>query len=139
MRISANEPEADGLNLTPIIDVVFLLLSFFLVATQLAKDELELKINLPEVTQAEPMSMTKELVVNVTREGKYKVLQHEYSERELLALLQRAREKNPQKRVMIRADEDAAWKYGVRVMGLCNEAKIDKYYVAGLHDRSRGF
>jgi hypothetical protein len=37
--------------------------------------------------------------------------------------------------VMIRGDERVAWKHGVRVMGLCNKAKIDKYRVAALPEK----
>ena len=44
--------------MTPVIDVVFLLLIFFLVATEYHQEERELDVVLPEVTQAQPLAMT---------------------------------------------------------------------------------
>ena len=42
----------DSLSLTPLIDIVFLLLIFFLVATKFAEEERELAVMLPEASEA---------------------------------------------------------------------------------------
>ena len=117
------------------IDVVFNLLIFFLGATRFDQEERELPIALPEVAQAQPLSMTQELVVNITREGNYKIAQKDYSEAELSSLLRMVKSKNPHQAVLIRSDGETAWKYGVRVMGLCNKAKIERE--AGLVNSDR--
>lgn len=132
MRLPPSEPDSDGPNMTPVIDIVFLLLIFFLVAARLDQEEQELSVKLPEVLQAQPVSMTPELVVNVTREGKFKVSGKEYSEKQLAVLLVEARKLNPDQAVRIRADAESAWKHGVRVMDLCNRAAIKKYQVGVL-------
>ena len=137
MRLPASEAESDGPNLTPVIDVVFLLLIFFLVATRFDEQERELDTQLPEEAQAEPLSMPpREVVVNVTRDGKYIVMRKEYDEKQLIAYLRQASEKNPgNQAVLIRADSESAWKYGVRVMGICNRLKIKDYRVAVIPKR----
>ncbi len=137
MRLPQAEPESEGPNLTPVIDVVFLLLIFFLVATRFDQQERELDTVLPEVVQAEPLSMPpQELIINVTREGEYKVLREVLSEEQLAALLQEAAVKNPgTQSVLIRGDAEAAWERGVRVMGLCNRATITDYRVAVVQER----
>ncbi len=134
MRLPQDTSESDGPNLTPVIDVVFLLLIFFLVATRFDQEERELDTVLPEVVQGELLSMPpREIVVNVTNEGKYIVMRQELTEAQLATLLKQAVEKNPQApSVLIRGDAQAAWKYGVRVMGLCNRANIRVYKVAAL-------
>ena len=48
----------DSLSLTPLIDIVFLLLIFFLVATKFAEEERELAVMLPEASEAQPLSIT---------------------------------------------------------------------------------
>jgi biopolymer transport protein ExbD len=127
------------INVTPLVDIVLVLLIVFMitvptiVAIDLARER-ELETNLPEVVQAQPMSMTPELVINVTREGRYKVVGKEYSEKELATLLHEARRLNPDQSVLIRGDANSAWRYGVRVMGLCNQAKIKAYRVAALQE-----
>jgi biopolymer transport protein ExbD len=133
MRLPPSEPEFEGPNMTPVIDVVFLLLIFFLVATRFDREERELPTeHLPEVVQAQPMTMTKQVIVNVTRDGKYRVSGKEFTEKQLAKLLQDARRVNPDVSVLIYGDGESAWKYGVRVMSFCNWADIKKYRVAAL-------
>jgi biopolymer transport protein ExbD len=131
MRLPASEPD-EGLNLTPVIDVVFLLLIFFLVATRFDQEEEELDIDLPEAVQAQPISMTPELVVNINQAGGYTVYRKAYDDTQLLALLQEAHRNNPHLKVRIRGDASMSWKYGVTVMGLCNKAQIRDYTVSAL-------
>ena len=135
MRLPASEPELGIPNMMPLIDVVFLLLIFFLMASRFEQEERELKVMLPEVVEAQPLAMTQELVVNITPEGEYVVANQRYSEGQLAALLEQARRKNPQQTVLIRGDARSAWKHGVRVMGLCNRAKIDNYRVAAVEEK----
>jgi biopolymer transport protein ExbD len=135
MRLPPAELEIGVPNMMPLIDVVFLLLIFFLVATRFDQEERQLPVVLPEVAEAQPLAMTPELIVNITRDGKYVVAQKEYREKQLAALLQQTRRNNPHQSVLIRGDGRAAWKYGVRVMGLCNKAKIENYRVAVLQEK----
>ena len=135
MRLPTAEPELGIPNMMPLIDVVFLLLIFFLMASRFEQEERELKVVLPEVAEAQPLAMTQELVINITPEGKYVVAKQPYSEEQLAALLEQARRNNPHQSVLIRGDGRAAWKHGVRVMGLCNKAKIDNYRVAAVQEK----
>ena len=135
MRLPEDNAVSEGIDLTPVIDVVFNLLIFFLVATRFDQEERQLPVTLPEVAQAQPLSMTQEVVVNITREGNFFVAQKEYSESDLLTLLLAIREKNPHQSVLIRSDGDTSWKFGVKVMGLCNKANIENYRVAALERR----
>ncbi|HVA44920.1 MAG TPA: biopolymer transporter ExbD [Pirellulales bacterium] len=131
MRLPETNAELDGPNMTPVIDMVFLLLIFFLCATRFDQEERELPTKLPEVVRAEPLSMPPhELVVNVTQDGQYVVMRQSLSEEQLAALLREAGLKNPgTQAVQIRGDARAAWEAGVRVMGLCNKANITNYSV----------
>ena len=135
MRLPQIEPELGIPNMMPLIDVVFLLLIFFLMVGRFEQEERELKVALPEVAEAQPLAMTQELVVNITPEGKYLVGHREYSEPQLAALLGQAKKNNPHQSVLIRGDARAAWKHGVRVMGLCNRAKIENYRVAAIEEK----
>jgi biopolymer transport protein ExbD len=135
MRLPPPEAELGVPNMMPLIDIVFLLLIFFLLASHFEQEERNLPVLLPEVAEAQPLAATRDLVVNITAEGKYVVAQQEYGEGQLSALLGQARRNNPHQPVLIRGDGRAAWKYGVRVMGLCNKAGIDNYSVAALQEQ----
>ena len=134
MRLPTSEPELGIPNMMPLIDIIFLLLIFFLMASQFEREERQLPVVLPEVAEAQPLAMTQDLVINITPEGKYVVAQQQYSEEQLAALLEQTRRNNPHQSVLIWGDGRAAWKHGVRVMGLCNKAKIDNYRVAAIHE-----
>lgn len=131
MKLPEDTSDSEGPNLTPVIDVVFLLLIFFLVATRYDQEEKELDIDLPEVAQAQPMSMTNDLIINISNDGRYKIVRTEYSEPQLAQIIAQAKKNNPTQLALIRGDGDSALKFAVRVMGLCNEAGMD-YRIAAL-------
>ena len=134
MKLPIDSADAEGPNLTPVIDVVFLLLIFFLVATQYNQEEREVDITLPEVAEAQPLSMTSEIIVNITDDGKYKVATKEYSEAELSSLLSQAKKNNPHQTMLIRGDGESNLKFAVRVMGMCNKVEME-YRIAALQER----
>jgi biopolymer transport protein ExbD len=135
MKLPFSESELGIPNMMPLIDIVFVLLIFFLMASRFEQEERELKVALPEVVEAQPLTMTQELVINITADGKFIVATQQYDEARLAALLEQSKKNNPQQSVLIRGDSQAAWKYGVRVMGLCNKAKIDNYRVAAIEEK----
>jgi biopolymer transport protein ExbD len=121
-----------SLSLTPLIDVVFLLLIFFLVATRFEEEERDMDINLPRASEAQPtIAPQKELFVNVTKEGAFVVDGRELSLDNLQERLLDAYRTNPgQQRVIIRADRDSRTSNLVAVMNACNRANIRNYSVA---------
>src|SRR5262245_43366432 len=119
MRLPPDEPETGWLNLTPLLDVVLNLLLFFLIATHFIREERDLSLVLPEVVMA-PVTSNQGLVINITHDGKYKVVETEYTEAQLAALLREHGAKNPHQPILIRGDARSALKHSARVMGLCN-------------------
>ena len=137
MRLSEESVEEAGPDLTPVIDVVFLLLIFFLVATEYHQEERELDVVLPEVTQAKPLAMTKELIVNITKGGAFKLAGRDYNEQQLYQIIREAKENNPEMTALIRGDGDSALRYAVRVMGMCNKVEM-RYRIAALQQAGAG-
>lgn len=122
---------ASTLSLTPLIDVVFLLLIFFLVTSEFEEEERRLDIVLPSATSASPMtSKPRELVVDITSEGATFVGGEEVTLEDLSTLLARAVANNPTNQVVvIRADEEVPFQPVVSVMDLCNRAGVSDYSV----------
>ena len=125
------------LDMTPLIDCVFQLLLFFLVASHFEEqarmtNEGELEAALPEAAAAMPMTMKpQELIVNINAVGQFYVAGNLETEPALAQRLQQAQLNNPgNQSVVIRGDETADWKYIARVMSLCNQANIRDYRVA---------
>ncbi len=122
---------AGTLSLTPLIDVVFLLLIFFLVTSEFEDEERRLDIVLPTATSAAPMtSRPREIVIDVDAEGAVYLRGRITDLEELERLLSAAVADNPaDQSVVIRADRDATFQPVVSVMDVCNRTGISDYSV----------
>jgi biopolymer transport protein ExbD len=132
MTIQIDKGSALGhLSLTPLIDIVFLLLIFFLVATRFAEEERELDVMLPEASEAQPLvGKPQELFINIDQAGRYYVTGKILHLAELDRVLKVAWVNNPGRQsVIIRADKRCRWEYVVAAMNACNKAHIHDYRV----------
>ncbi|MGB7326286.1 MAG: biopolymer transporter ExbD [Rubripirellula sp.] len=122
---------ASTLSLTPLIDVVFLLLIFFLVTSEFEDEERRLDIVLPSATSAVPMTAKpREVVVDIDAEGAVYIGGKPTSIELLQSLLESAVANNPTNQtVVIRADRQATFQPVVNVMDVCNRAGISDYSV----------
>ena len=120
-----------ALSLTPLIDVVFLLLVFFLVATEFAEQERDIRVLLPEASEAQPLtSKPRELFVNIDAQGRYFVHGETLTLDELHSALKMAWVNNPgQASVIVRADKRCPWQYVVAAINGCLKANIRDYRV----------
>ncbi|MBI5362354.1 MAG: biopolymer transporter ExbD [Planctomycetes bacterium] len=124
------EPE---FSMAPLIDVVFQMLIFFLVATSWATREQELDVELPAAQSASPAkSAPDELVIDVRRDGAFvlrgRVLPKDELEREL-ATVARA---NPRTPVTIRGDRLVHHEAVVAAMDACGIAGLANLAVGTL-------
>ena len=120
-----------GLEMTPMIDIVFLLMIFFLVASKLDEDDRALDVVLPQAAAAQPLTARpREFVINIDRAGNYFAGARPVRLEELRDLLVQAAADNPARQtVIVRADEEAAHKFVVAAMDACVQAGIDDYQV----------
>ncbi|MDA1050627.1 MAG: biopolymer transporter ExbD [Planctomycetota bacterium] len=117
------------LSLTPLIDVVFLLLIFFLVATRFAQEDREIDVPLPDASEAMPLTIApKELFINIDQDGRFLVNGQILEADELEEVLVRAVTNNPvNQSVVIRSHKRAAVEYAVTAINLCKRAGIHDY------------
>lgn len=131
MFLKARQVDQDlSLELTPLIDMVFLLLIFFLVATTFHQEEREMQIALPVATSAGPISaLLQELVVNVDEEGHIILGGRRMEPQALRSMIAEAVELNPQQKVTIRGDRRTAYANIVTVLDICKGAGIQEPYL----------
>lgn len=118
-----------SLSITPLIDVVFLLLIFFLVSTRFAQEERELDINLPSVSQALPASIQpQELVINIDENGRYFIDGAFRQVEQVEQILRRAQANNPlTQTVVIRGDKATDWQHVAVAIDLCKKVGIHEF------------
>ena len=131
MRIDSGiEEEQPQLNLTPMIDVVFLLIIFFMVATEFAKVERDLLVNPPTAKHAQPVTAPpRELIVNVTDDGRYLVSGVEYTVADLERLIARAVKENDEQAVVVRGDRRVILQLPVDVLSLCEKYEVKRKFL----------
>lgn len=131
MLIKVSEPNGTaGIELTPMIDMVFLLLTFFLVATTFHQEEREMKIALPFANSAAPISaLLQEFIVNVDREGKIIVSGQTIGVDQLTGMVSEAVKVNPDQKVTVRGDRDTPYANIVTVLDVCKQAGIQEPYL----------
>lgn len=118
MKLPQSKMEDPDVNLTPLIDVVFILLIFFMVSTTFQRES-QIKIELPEAS-SEPMEEQKDVLeILVDPEGHYFIGGQQVVNTEL-ATLKKAILKFLGKRselpVVIRADRNTPYEAVVRAM-----------------------
>ena len=120
-----------GLEMTPMIDIVFLLMIFFLVASKLDENDRSIDVVLPQASAARPLTARpREFVINIDRAGNYFAGARPVGIDDLRALLRQAEADNPQRQtVVVRADEETPHKFVVGAMNACVQAGIDDYQV----------
>jgi biopolymer transport protein ExbD len=138
MRLELDDGDEDpGINMTPMIDCVFLLLIFFLAATTFARDEVELDLQLPEAKSGAEGKAGHVLVVNVLADGKITVEGRSVTLEALRQKLQAAAQRDQNQAVLVRGDRAAQFGIGLQVLDACRLAKLGKVDFAALPDQGR--
>ena len=125
-----------GLELTPMIDVVFLLMIFFLVASKLEEADRIIDVVLPKASAAKPLTnRPREFIINIDRDGNYFTGAKPTTLTDLATALRQAAADNPRRqKVIVRADENVPHKFVVGAMNACVQAGIEDYQVQSAVD-----
>ena len=130
IRVGKEQEASPNVELTPVIDMVFLLLIFFLVATTFQQSEREMQIALPEAEASGPISTSlREIIVNVDAGGQVVVAGTELQLDELRAMLERAVENNPTQKVSVRGDRTVPYGTMARVLDVCKASGVPQPFL----------
>ena len=114
-----------GIQLAPLVDVLLLLLIFFLMTWNAARNENELDVKVPKASSAkEKTAPIGDVVVNVKADGNVVVNRRTLSAAELTEMLKNLVQLYPDQAVVIRGDEAGAYKNVVSVLNICSEAGV---------------
>ena len=117
--------DATGFQLAPMIDVVFLLLIFFLVTWSFARYEMELDVTVPTAREGkESRRAVGEVILNVKADGTVVMNRRVMSLEALREALVRIAGLYPDQAVVLRGDEKADYRSIVAVLDVCRSAGI---------------
>ncbi len=112
-----------GINLTPMLDVIFNLIFFFLLTTTIRQEMTQLPVQLPEAASAQRSGAEMLPTLVIDREGQMYFDQQPVAEAELGLLLNDLAARGG-RQLRLRGDERANWGLVVRVMDLCRQAGL---------------
>lgn len=121
---SSDDDEIGNINITPMVDVILVLLVIFMVTANFLKKE-SININLPKVQAADP-NVAQSVQVAITRDGKILLEGQSTTEEKLFANLQRDSKFRPNMRLTLSADENLSYGTITKLMGIIRKAGVTK-------------
>jgi biopolymer transport protein ExbD len=129
MKFAKNSEEDFSLQLTPLIDVVFLLLIFFMVSTVFKDFSRQLDIELPEMSAGKSPADIKTVTIEVNGEGSIfldgEPVAIENLSGRLSEIIGKRAPREGARSVVIRADKTISYGAAVRIMDICRNAGIE--------------
>ena len=131
MAVKYEEDEHIEIQMTSMMDCIFLILIFFLVSSQLKKVEKELPIELPRANTTRDVKSTPDLItVSVNAKGELFVNSKPVGDAGLKNALANAAKENPDRRIRINGDVFAPFRSIVQVLDTCQGEGLT---VVGIH------
>jgi biopolymer transport protein ExbD len=132
MKFTDDNNPGPKLNMTSLIDVVFLLLIFFMVTTTFEK-QAKLKIVLPEASEKVQTQAKEQLIISISDKGAIYINNNELVNSKyenIAASLKNLLKGNEKPPVILRADANAAHKYVVTVMDVLADLDFKSVSIA---------
>jgi len=123
------EAEEDEINITPMLDVVFIMLIFFIVTASFVK-EAGIDVNKPDAMTAQSKPKAN-ILIAIDAQGAIWIDQREVDPRAVRANIERLHAENPQGTVVIQADQDSRTKDLILVMDAARLAGVYDIAIAG--------
>ena len=118
-------PEPGAFQIAPMVDIVFLLLIFFLVTWNFARHETELDVKVPTAKEGkESRRAVGEVIINVKSDGAILMNRRQMTPDKLKATLEKISGLYPDQAVVLRGDQSADYRHIVAVLDICRAANI---------------
>ncbi|MEG0142582.1 MAG: biopolymer transporter ExbD [Akkermansia sp.] len=126
MKFRYSMPAPVGFQLAPMLDVVFLLLIFFVVTQTISLTEQDLKVKVPSAQQADKKDSRaiNEIILNVRKDGKITINREVYTKESLYPKLVTICKLAANQPVRIRGDAEAPYQHIIDVLDTCLKAGI---------------
>ena len=125
MKFLTRQPPPVSIQLAPMIDILLLLLSFFIITWQFSKSETELNVKVPTAQEgADPEQSRGEIIVNVLADGSIRVESVTMDRPQLLDKLSKISASFKNQAIRIRGDGTVPYQRIVEVIDTCQQANI---------------
>ena len=127
MKIDLGSKEEASFQMAPMIDMVFLLLVFFMMASQMAQRQ-NIPLKIPEATKAVvPKERPNRWVVNINEKGDLFEGEHPVTLKDLEQHVKSRIKENPKTKIYLRADKNTEHKDVKKVMAAMAKAGVSDF------------
>jgi biopolymer transport protein ExbD len=124
-------------QMTSMMDIIFLMLFFFITTTVYSQWEYEIDITLPTAQSGKvPDRLPGEIIVNITKDGRVSVNQQDLTLDALKSRLDRLARYFPGQPVVLRADKETRYEDLIKVVDACRKADIWNFSMATSEDKT---
>ena len=125
MPLRTSQLDEPSINLTSMLDVVMLLIIFFMLSTQFREEERQYDVKLPTISDASALTgQPDEIIVNVMPDGSIRLRQEQVNLDQLEAAMRAAAAKFAGQTVVIRGDGSIPYQEIMDVMAACRRGGI---------------
>ena len=129
MRLKRWEPKKARIEIIPMIDTIFFLLVFFMVASLAMTTMKGMPVSLPKSSTASDRSIVR-TVVTITTAGKYYLDKLQVDADDIQPMLRARLKDNPKMVVVVNCDKDQSWGRGIEVMDEAKKAGAEILTIA---------
>lgn len=116
-----------NLNLTPMIDVLFLLIIFFVAGTKFMESERQIELQVPKVTESNaPAAAPERKVIDVYKDGQIALDEKLVTLEQLKSELAKARTQQKNLGVLVRGDSATAFQAVAGALNACKQAGVSQ-------------
>ena len=130
MRRNGRDDDGDELNMSPLIDMVFILLIFFVVTTSFSR-ETGVEVNKPKAATAQSVK-NENIMIAITEEGTIHILEKQVDLEQLSMIVQRLSGENPERSALLFVDRKSPSGTVVDVIDVCNVCGVPKVNIAAV-------
>jgi biopolymer transport protein ExbD len=131
MRSNTAE-DTELVNLSGMIDILFILIIFFLVTTTFKEEEIDHEVTLPQDARNQSLSESANdlIKINIRKNGSFVVMGKQMTEEELSEWMAAEVVRKPGIKVLIRCDQDAKHLYLANIMSICRHVGVPRANIA---------
>jgi len=130
MAVGGSKDHVSDINMTPMIDVLLVLLVIFMIAQPMLQKSIDLQI--PEEQQQEATTAAPQIVLEIFEDGTYHVNTRAVPQAELQTFLTELFAGRPDKALMIRADDEVIYQDVIAALDAARGAGVEVLGAMGL-------
>jgi biopolymer transport protein ExbD len=132
IRRATDSGSESQIDITPLVDIMFTLIIFFLATSTFEREERDVRVKLPETAVSQTISdAPKVMVINVREDGSYSLAARQMALPELQQAVAAAAKESPGQKVLVRGDRNALHGHVAAAVFACKQA--------GIHEANIGY